>query len=351
MIRNRSPWTTRTSPLDSVPLVASKKTNGRERRGNGAGLSAFVSAVVATPRVKLVFALLLLVLVLHESVYYYVLNQRVNLPGTPYFGLSSKALLRTTPTDSHNNASMAIFSLHRSYKFAGYLGTWLNGNKALYAARHGYQYFHQDHFAAVADMTTGKASLPPLSPWQSATTDRRIKYDKLRFIWYILEHNRNVQYGLWLDGDTVVANADIAMEDRINELEQQWQETTTRLDKDQSLLFVWTRDGNGPNAGVMLLRNCAETRDFLLSSLRDTAHHTRADETFLEQSSMTRTVEHNATYRDGQLLLSGNRNRQLQSRVRGPADGLYQPGDWIIHLPNHNRVEFLFSLVRWVGKW
>ena len=128
------------------------------------------------------------------------------------------------------------------------------------------------------------------------------------------------------------------------------------------MLFAWSSDGPRPDTGVMLLRNCAATRALLAAALQDTVRHTKQratpDEVILaDRESVVRTVQANATYRDGQLLLTENIARRLQSRVSGGGLGasksssslLYQPGDWILHLPHHHsRLDVLISFVRWL---
>jgi galactosyl transferase GMA12/MNN10 family len=314
-------------------------------------------------------------LVVHESLYYLVLNVlvRSSLPGTPYLGIAHhQGAVPPAPGDKTRNTStatttttpgqMAVVSLHRGHKFAGYLGTWLDGNKAQYAARHGYRYFNQDDF----DRTVNSASSWPwpwpsssssqslrLSKWQSSVYDRRVKFDKLRFLWSIFQRypETEVQYALWLDGDTVIANANVTLEDRIAEFEHQLLQRHNNNNKENpELLLAWTSDGQGPNTGVVLLRNCATMRTLLATALQDTPQHTWADTTFADQASVMRAIQANATvYRDGQLLLTELLGRRLQSRVRGPPSSLlYESGDWILHLPNHNRLEMLYSLVQWL---
>jgi galactosyl transferase GMA12/MNN10 family len=388
MIRNRiHHGADGTAPLEmgadgSFPVVpatterrSAKATSSQHNKSRRTKTMFATTTYLRSTLLRWVVAIFTVFLLVHESLYYLVLNilVRNSVPGTPYLGIAhqpgavptipgpgDKTTNTSTATTTTTPGQLAVVSLHRGYKFAGYLGTWLDGNKAQYAARHGYRYFNQDDF----DQTVNSVSAWPwsssssssfqslrLSKWQSSVYDRRVKFDKLRFLWSIFQRypETEVQYALWLDGDTVIANPNVTLEDRIAEFEHQLLQRHNN-NKNPVLLLAWTSDVQGPNTGVVLLRNCATMRTLLATALQDTPQHTWSDATFADQASVMRAIQANATvYRDGQLLLTEMLGRRLQSRVRGlPSSLLYEPGDWILHLPYHNRLEMLSSLVQWL---
>jgi hypothetical protein len=354
-------------PLDSARTNRSHSNNNRRKRGTTARtVLAFFYHHAQTAGFKwrlligLVVAIVLVVV--HESFYYLALNILVRrLPGPPYFGRPSLSSSRTT-TDASKGSEMAIVSLHKGggYKFAGYLGTWLDGNKAQYAARYGYRYFNQDDFRNVMLSDYPSPTWQVLSDYNDDPLVKQL--EKLRFLLSIFQryNDTELRYVLWLDGDAVIANPSIALEDRVTELEHQWwqRQVSGKINtNDNQMLFAWTSDGSRQDTGVILLRNCAATRALMAAALQDTARHTTPRAThdevfFADRESVVRTVQANTTYRDGQLLLTENIARRLQSRVSGASKSssvLYQPGDWILHLPHHHsRLEVLISLVRWL---
>jgi len=98
-----------------------------------------------------------------------------------------------------------------------------------------------------------------------------------------------------------------------------------------------------PNAGVLLLRNAPITRDLIRAALW-THDDTEYYRTFTDQASLTAAIGANASYTECALLLrpgddDDDEARLLQSRLRRWS--LWEPGDWILHLPNHNRWEML----------
>jgi len=72
------------------------------------------------------------------------------------------------------NATIAIVSLHRGYKYHGHLGAWLVSNKESYAGFHGYSYF---------DERFPSSNLPPLG---SPSSMNPMYYEKPRFLLNIM---------------------------------------------------------------------------------------------------------------------------------------------------------------------
>lgn len=262
------------------------------------------------------------VLFVHEATHYVLLN-RLDL-GFPPSAVSIRDAVDPA------RASMAIVSLHRGFKFSGYLGGWLARQKRNYANFRGYAYFDQRDFPS-------ENELHSLSPWQRAY-HRRLKFDKLRYLLFLMETRANLEWLLWLDADATVTDARISMERRIREF-------GTKKAKGESFCVAWAEDGR-PNTGVLLLRNAPVTRQLLRASLSTFSEK----QTFIDQASFTAAVAANATYSNCQLLLEGPDATLIQSRVRGRPSITWKPGDWILHLPNHNRLEMLRSLTGWLPK-
>jgi mannosyl-oligosaccharide alpha-1,2-mannosidase len=264
-----------------------------------------------------------LALLIHEIFYYWCLNRLdLGFPASPS-RVPSKSL-------SVTHTSVAVVSLHRGIKFAGYLGGWLSEQKHKYARFQGYSYFDERAFPS------DESQLVPLSPWQQEYK-RRIKFDKLRYILYLMETYPNLEYLFWLDADAIVTQATISIHDRIQQFQSR---------KQGDFCFAWSEDGK-PNTGVILLTNTPVTRQLVRTSL-STFSETQV---FMDQASFTNTVKANATYSSCQVLLTGDESRLMQSRVRGRKSLLWKPGDWVLHLPNHNRLEILNSLYKWLPKY
>lgn len=247
-------------------------------------------------------------ILVHECYYFTILN-----------GISIPLLHLARPSNVHV-ARIAVVSMHRGTKFVGYLGRWLRSTKQSFAAQHSYAYL---------DEMPPESSLYPLAPWQRA---KAIYFDKLRMLLHILETYENLEFVLWLDGDAVVANPRISIENKIS-----------NMTNNSSFCMIWTSDSTGPNAGVLLLANSAETRAFLRESLS----FVPKDKVFADQAALTEIAASNPTYSNCIIRLS--HSTLLQSRVRGKK-GIYKPGDWILHLPNHNRWELLRSLSSWLAR-
>jgi len=295
----------------------------------------------------------------------------VDLPRVGYLDFALDPVESFLPT----NANVAIVSLHRSWKFSGYMGWWLDANKAAYASKHGYAYLNQNWFPKEEDLF-------PLSSWQREGK-RQLIYDKQRYLLYMMARHRSLEYFLWIDGDCVVTGPHIKVEDRLrlfngmhlnnsrarkleeacssrcqprSELENAcWRDCVRmkRLALEQRMYcndadaagdchacLIWGVDGMGPNAGVMLLRNTALTRSLLEVGL-STFHVTQQ---FTDQDLLKSALRANSTYDNCVLCLNGQDMRLLQSRSplrRVAMRYQWMPGDWLLHLPNHNRNEIV----------
>jgi galactosyl transferase GMA12/MNN10 family len=291
-------------------------------------------------------------------------------------------------------AAAAVVSLHRGPKFWGYLGRWLASTKAAYAHRHGYAYYGEWQFP-----DEDSSLLEHLSVWQQLPR-RKMMYDKLRYLLYIMtmeEHQhpntkKNLTYILWIDGDAVVTNPAIPIEDVVEQVQSLHDNNSdTRRHRlgngsdstHERRVAPWcvarSADGMGPNSGILLFHNTDTGRALLRTALHTT--HSSSDyynhvddsnnnnnnnstydsgpaaaaagteselefDLFTDQTSLTVAIRQNATYRDCAVLLEQDQARLLQSRVRGPAELLWHNGDFILHMPNHNRWELLRTLLR-----
>lgn len=228
-----------------------------------------------------------------------------------------------------DQAKAAIVSLHRGYKFHGHLGEYLEESKRRYAHQWGYAYANQQCFSQLPTSTI------PTQPWHLPKF-----YDKLRFLLWILRDYPNLTLVLWMDGDALVTNPEISLEDRANKVFPSLHSfSATR----KFMCMVWGQD-NMPNAGVMLFYNTPVTRALLTQALED-PHNLQKNpllDTFFDQASLLGAIQSNQTYTECTLLLKDDFLRLLQSRTR--TWSLYRPGDWILHLPNHNRFELVRDL-------
>jgi galactosyl transferase GMA12/MNN10 family len=239
----------------------------------------------------------------------------------------------TTPDDvvssavvSLDQAEAAVVSLHRGYKFHGHLGHYLEESKRRYARIWGYAYANQQTFRQLLTSSSGI----PTQSWHLPKY-----YDKLRFLLVILRDYPNLQYVLWMDGDALVTNPQVILQERAR--------LFVGLHANKECCLVWGKDSM-PNAGVMLLYNTALTRALLTQALTDPRDKHPLVDTFYDQASLMGAIRVNQTYQDCTLLLQDNYLRLLQSRTRRWS--LYRPSDWILHLPNHNRYELVTDLAK-----
>lgn len=253
-----------------------------------------------------------------------------------YLSLSSypRYLPHRTATIPIHRAKIAVVSIHEGFKYHGRLGQFLRNNKQTYAGAYGYSY---------ADTFPAENELAPLQ-WQ-LQENRAVYYKKPRFLLRLMEKYTNLEWLLWIDGDAIVTQPYISIEDRIEQFESMHTGT-------EDICLVWAEDSQ-PNAGVLLFRNSPTGRALLKRAL-NTWDDTDEFRKFTDQASLTAAVQNNSTYHECQLLLRTGRGEQsqstlLQSRVRGPSSWTWQPGHWILHLPNHNYLELLSSL-KMVGK-
>jgi len=316
----------------SLPLMQQDgfkqdSTVHHNKRNKSATASYFVRCGCSARAFGVSLALgLVLTAALHEAFYYAMLYHTNVAAG--FLPSSSSSYRHQSASVSLATAQIAVVSLHSGFKFAGILGRWLVHNKAAYAQRHGYAYV--DHFGNIPD-----AQLAHLDAWQQ---ERRVYFDKLRYLLYLCRrYDTNLEYLLWLDGDAVVTNPDVGvLQDRVPLFDEMFAASTAGQQQQQPWCFVWARDALSPNAGVLLLRNSVALQTFLETAIRTYD----INDPFLEQTSLRITLDKNCT----PLLLSVSDSRFLQSRTRGLQSLIYQPGDWILHLPNHNRWELVWDL-------
>jgi len=268
-----------------------------------------------------IVVLVLIVIVGSEIVSYWLLNQLdLRYP-----------IARSTIADSSASSRVAIVSLHRGFKFHGYLGHWLSYQKLRYAQIHSYTYFDESQFP------NDESQLFQLSSWQSIQF-RKLKFDKLRYLLYLMKHHPKIEYWLWMDGDSIVTTATISIDEQIHKILALH---TTRTD----FCVIWAKDSI-PNTGIMILVNTPTTRLLLEQSLLTFSK----DQTYMDQSSLTTSIQANQTYTECQILLQDDQSTLLQSRVRGKQNMIWTDGDFILHLPNHNRLEMISSLSKFLPK-
>ena len=240
---------------------------------------------------------------------------------------------------------MALVTIHDGWKYHGPLGQFLRDNKQSYANLHGYSYVDN----TFPNDDDEELLMVPLQPWQKEG-NRAVYYKKPRFILHLMEKYDNLDWLLWIDGDAIVTQPHISIEKRIEDF-RILHETKEKKNGGHApdVCLIWAEDTQ-PNAGVILVRNSPTSRELLRTALT-TWEDTDAFRSFTDQASLTAAVQRNATYRECSLLLQSSERTStlLQSRVRGPASWLWQPGHWIVHFPNHNYLELLASL-KMVGR-
>jgi len=236
------------------------------------------------------------------------------------------------------SAKIAIVSIHKGWKYHGSLGTFLVNNKQSYANLHGYAY---------ADAVPDEKDLMPLEQPAMRLHNRPVYYEKPRFLLYLMEQNSHLEWLLWIDGDAIITQPYVSVEERIKEFEKLHRATGSSSKRQlNNLCLVWAEDMM-PKAGVLLIRNNPTSRELFRKAL-DTWVESDTFRSFT-QASLTAAIDRNVTYQGCSLLLSEHRSVLLQSRVRGAANGLWKSGHWVLHLPNHNYLELLGSLKR-VGR-
>ena len=152
--------------------------------------------------------------------------------------------------------------------------------------------------------------------------DRRrpIAWSKIRFIQKYLDA---YDYVFWTDGDVILTNPDIRLEDLFGMLMPDGKD------------MVWCRDacGNLNNGNVFFRGRSAWVRDFLdrCYAQTDLIHHI-----WWDNAAFIRVFEANASDRDRivtvedpalfNAYLFGRTNRADDTSCR-----LYRPGDWLVH--------------------
>jgi len=236
-----------------------------------------------------------------------------------------------SPTVSLDKTNIAIVSIHEGFKFHGSLGQFLRDSKRSYAGLHGYA-FIDESFPLPDDDYNNK-----LPDWMKVG-NRKVYYKKLRLILFLLEKYHNLDWVMLIDGDAIVTQPYISIEDRLEE----FKELYSHKNQHNELSFIWAADSQ-PNSGVLLVRNVPVGREYLKAAL-NTWEENDFFKSYTDQSSLIRAAQVNQTFSNFSLLLETEQATLMQSRVRGPTSGLWRPGHWILHLPNHNYLELLSSL-------
>ena len=351
--------------------------------------------------------LIILLVAVHEAFYYIILYHWIDLPVVVTSSSSSSSSSSTQSNNAtsiaivslHRGMKFAgILGTWLTQNKAAYATAFQQRQQPPHA-NNNYAYFHQDYFASlllqVQKQQQQQNLLETLDPWQEEVYHRRVKFDKLRFLLYICKQFPNLEYILWLDADAVIVEPAVDIRERVAifdqafiSAQQQQQQThaaaattttgtttgttTTTHSNTNKWCFVWAQDMISPNSGVLLLRNSVALQSFLKTSL----HTYNPQQRFMDQASMLTVLKQQQQLQQQQqatknnttqkvltctpLLLEANNHhnnkrtvvtstatinsRLLQSRVRGPPWLLYQPGDWIVHLPNHNRWELVWAL-------
>ena len=288
----------------------------RFKRGNGFGLKRSWKRLVPL----ILLGSFLAIVLLHEMAYSLLLHQVLSK--------RLKDVNKDLPLVPIDRAWIAVVSLHRGFKFAGSLGRWLSWNKKEYAKSHGYAYADESLFDTIPE----KDLIPLTTHKQSSHA--KVKYNKLRFLLYLMEeYSESLQTVMWLDADTVVTDMETSIEDRLEEMQTEFY---NKHHNPNDLCLVWAADSNGPNSGVMIFKNTESARQILRTSLQ-TPRDSQAR--FYDQASLVETVQSNEKFKECQLVIPSKNMNLLQSRSY-----TFHPGDWVLHLPNKNRIEILSSI-------
>ena len=281
----------------------------------------------SVPWLLLLVTLLLITIVAFDRIWV-----NISLTSYPNHKLLAAAV---SPLVSIEQAKIAIVSIHQGFKFHGSLGQFLRDSKRSYAGLHGYAFVDESH--PLPDEYTNN-----LPEWMKVS-NRAVYYKNLVLGLYLMEKHSNLDWFLLIDGDAVITQPYLSIEDRIEDFTALHQSSSDHQDHgNPPLSFVWAEDSM-PNSGVILIRNVPTGREYLKAAL-NTWEDNDFFRSFADQSSLIRAGQLNQTFADSALLLKKHSSTLLQSRVRGPASGRWKPGHWILHLPNHNYLELLSSL-------
>lgn len=201
-------------------------------------------------------------------------------------------------------------------------------NKRRYAERHGYRFFEFTKLSEL-DLTKnlqGKGRLPDFYV--------AICWSKIAILKKLLSENPGIEWFFWIDADAIFMNFYTKLEGLVSE----------------KAFFIVGRDCNGINAGVFFIKNCQRSLDFLEDIWN---HGPQIGEnwwTELEQGQID-FFSQKEKYFDGFWTVPNNRFNSFFHTCQGGSlpCSVYQPGDFVIHLPGqHNRLETLKKCLNYV---
>jgi hypothetical protein len=182
--------------------------------------------------------------------------------------------------------------------------TW-EQNQRLYCEKHDYQYHVIDY--QQGDLSPGFAKIRDL-----------LELGKL---------NPDIDWFLWIDTDALITNFDVRIEDRV----------------DDRFHFIIATYFNDINAGVMMVRNSPQGRDYLQFILDQYPQYAHRDwkeqqviiDSFYRFKDIIKIVPQRelnaACYSDGA-------HQPIESTLdRIGTDGQWHSGDWIMHWPGQSR--------------
>jgi hypothetical protein len=146
--------------------------------------------------------------------------------------------------------------------------------------------------------------------------DARDTFERIIYAYHLLQ-DKGYDAVMWIDGDAIITNHNIRIEDRIADHK-----------------FVIAADIHGYNAGVFMAANYSLTKQFLFAinhlGKPLTGHHP-----FREQESIVRYLSFPPYQNLATVLPQRMMNSYLNEFYGRPIwmDGNWEPGDWILHLP------------------
>ena len=166
-------------------------------------------------------------------------------------------------------------------------------NKRAYCQQHGYDFIYCE---------------------DSLDTSRHPAWSKILLILKAFE-NPNYKWVVWLDADTLIMNQDIPLEDLV----------------DEKYNLVIAKDFNGINSGVIFMRNCEWSDQFLTQAY---THTEFLSHPCFEQLAISVELEKPEFDQHAKIVpqrLFNSYPIESVSRL----NSTYQPGDFLIHFARH----------------
>jgi hypothetical protein len=215
-------------------------------------------------------------------------------------------------------AQVAVVTLHLWKDKPEWIDCTFVRSKQSYCARHGYTLLDETYF------TPHMESALALQPWmrQPAKTPR---FRKLQYLEMLLRAGLPCKWFLWIDGDTVFTNPSYSVDDRLDNAKRLVSWPPNRDDP----LFVLTKDLNGVNNGVWLIRNSPKVHEVVVDIFNQRNDMRRY---WADQLSLINYMQgHPQFVKDHMLVLP----EKYQPHWQAYHTHKLTPVPWILHLAGH----------------